>query len=410
MAERIFVRQLEENLWQWRAMVGDGVWEESYYSGDTDQLKDAVQEQNAPVCLLLPGEQAVVRTMPVENVDKKHLAKLLPYEMEDQLIDSVDDLHFSYGTVEGEHVNLVYLDSERLSAALEELVSGNFDIQQIYPDYLLLAQQESAGTILLDGEKVIAKFGAGKGFAIEVNIASMVLERLEEELAFEEVSLNLIADNEESLKILHSCLPDAWIADESITINLQEGGYWDIVDAGLFGSSINIRSGNFARQLPFGKWWQAWKTSAYVAGAAFAFAFVVSLGDYFVKKSEGKEIRSQIQQVYLQAVPNGRKGDEENRLKSLLNGKGAKTSEPTNLMLLLGGLASSMDQQKDIKLSNFRYNGDQRELQVNMEVKGLGELAKFRELLASNGLESDSPRTTRRGEFYQANMKILEKR
>lgn len=408
MAERIFVRKLQENQWQWRALVDDSAWEENYFNGDIEQLREAVQEESAPVCLLLPGEQAVVRSAPVENVDKKHLAKLLPYELEDQLIDSVDDLHFSFAAVEDDHVNLIYLGADSLTESLEELVSGSLDIQQIFPDYLLLQQQECAGVLLLEGEKVIAKFGMSNGFAIEVNIAPIVLERLEEQLAFEEVSLNLVADDQDSLNILRSCLPDAWLNNENITINEREGSYWDVVDTSILSSSINMRSGNFARQLPFAKWWEAWKTSAYVAAASFVVAFVVTFGDYMVQKNEGKKIRSQIQQVYLQAVPNGRKGDEENRLKSLLKGKGSKSSEPTNLMQLLSGLSSSMNQQKDIKLSNFRYNGDQRELQVNIEVKGLGELGKFRELLTSNGLTSGSPRTTRRGDFYQANMKILE--
>jgi len=411
VTERIFVRQLDENQWQWRILGGDNRWLDDPHSGDAELLAETLAVPNLPACLIVPGHQVVARKMPVEGVEKKHLDKLLPYEMEEQLIDAVEDLHFCIGDVgDDDEAELIYLTTDYLNNVLSAVNALGADIQHIYPDYLLLEKDALAGTLLLDGELVIGRFGASKGFSIEINVAPYVIEE-HVRGALSPSPLRLVASNVEEVETLKSCLPEVNEDESTLELDEQLGHYWDNIDPGLVFSPMNMRRGAFSRQLPFGRWWGLWKKSCYVVAAAFVVALVVNFGEYMVAKSEGKAIRKQMEQVYLQAVPNGRKGDEERRLKTMLKGSGgAKLSEPTNLVLLLGGLAESMAQQKDIKLSNFRYNGEQLELQVNIEVKGLGELGQFREKLTANGLETGSPRTSKQGNIYQANMKITEKR
>ncbi len=411
MTERLYVRQITENHWQWRMQFADGSWDDALHAGTLELMAESIPHSGTMVCMLLPGSKAIVRTVPVDGAEKKHLAKLVPYDMEEELIDPVEELHFCFGDVEDDQVNLVYLNREEVEASLEEIELVSSEVQHVFPEYLLLNLAGAAATLVLDGETVIAKFAGGSGFAIEINVAPMVLESLSADLELGEASIHLIADSAEGLSLLKTCLPEAWLQSENIDIAEQEGCFWDCLDDALIVNPLNIRSGDFARKLPIDRWWLTWKMPVYIAAAAFALSVVVNFSAYLSAKSEGKKIRSQIQQVYLQAVPKGRKGDEENRLKSLLRGKGGESSsnEPTNLVVMLGGLSNAMSQRKDIQMSNFRYNGEQKELQLNIEVKGLGELGSFRELLANNGLKSGSPRTSRQGDVYQANIKLTEK-
>jgi len=411
VTDRLYVRQVSDSHWQWRLRYASGEWDEDIYAGTIELLAESLPHANLPVCVLVPGCEAVVRQMSVDTIEKKHLVKLLPFEMEEQLIDPVEDMHFCFGDIENDTVNVIYLNSEQMEKTLEAFAPTACEVQQVFPDYLLLRQEQYVSIIVLDGEQVIARFRDSKGFAIEINVAPLVLQSLQNALVLDDESgaaLLLVASSENDVAVLHSCLPDAWLNNENLEIHQRVATYWDCIDPELVATSLNMRCGAFARQLPISRWWQMWKTPGYWLAASFILALMVNMGGYVVAKAEGKEIRKQIERVYLQAVPKGRRGDEENRLKSLLKKGGDKKAKPGNLMVLLSGLAKTMAAQEDIQLSTFRYNGEQHELQINIEVKGLGELGQFRELLATNGLLSGSPRTTHQGDVYRADMKISE--
>ncbi len=411
MTERLYVRQITENHWQWRMQFANGSWDDALNAGTLELLAESLPNIGTPICVLIPGSSAVVRNVPVEGTEKRHLAKLIPYEMEEELIDPVEDLHFCYGHIENDHVNLVYLKQEDIRASLEQIELVSSEVQHLFPEYFVLNVSGVAATFVLEDELVMARFANGTGFAVEINLAPMVLESLSQSLELEACALNIVADSEEGRSMLKSCLPETWLADENIEILEQEGSFWDCIDDEVVNNPLNLRSGFFGRQLPLDRWWRMWQIPAYVAAAAFVLSLVVNFSGYLSAKGEAKEIREQIRAVYQQAVPKGRKGDEEKRLMKILGKKdgAAKKGEQTNLLVMLSGLSKSLASQKNIHVSNFRYNGEQRELQVNIEVKGLGELGEFRELLTRNGLESGSPRTSRQGEIYQANIKLKEK-
>ena len=143
-----------------------------------------------------------------------------------------------------------------------------------------------------------------------------------------------------------------------------------------------------------------------------AIGFVFSIGTKFAQisaaKAESKQLRESIQAVYLKVVPNGRVGDEERRLETLLSSGNKKNAEPTNLMTTLSSMSKAIKSMDSVSLSSFRYSGDQRELQVNLEVTTLAELNKFKEQLKTVGLDGGSPRSTAKGDIYQARMKIKE--
>ncbi|MFT5082172.1 MAG: general secretion pathway protein L [Lentisphaeria bacterium] len=448
MTERMFVRRIHTDHWQWRLLDDDNRWQSEHcITGDLQELVAALPSPNTPLCLIVPGHQVVVERLSIGNKEKGHLAKLLPYEMEDDIVDPIDDMHFCFRTLADGKVGVAYARSATLKIVLDELLEHNCDVQQIFPDYTLLYRDENQITLLLDGNSLLAQFGSTQGFTIEEDIAAVILAKSLKDRVLP-AEIKIISADAPGIASIKAMLPESCyqgtvasaledgsgfdidsdlgstseelsepadivqeppLPDMPCLIKEEFGNFWDSIDPQKTLTALNLRSGILSRQLPFGRWWLNWKFPAYIAASAFCLAFVVMFIAYLSAKEEGQQLRQQIEHVYLSAAPNGRKGDEERRLESLLKGSDGKVSRSTNLVELLGGLSLSLAEQSDIKLSNFRYNGDQRELQVNIEVKGLGELGQFRDLLSKKGLDSGSPRTSLQGEIYQANMKITEK-
>ena len=115
MSERILVRKIEQNLWQWREASGQGEWlRDAFYTGDINLLKEAVEGKQ--VWLVVPGQEVVSQRVDVEIKDRKQLLKVLPYEIEETIIDPVEDLHFAYGPLEQDTITVAYADIEGLQA------------------------------------------------------------------------------------------------------------------------------------------------------------------------------------------------------------------------------------------------------------------------------------------------------
>ena len=91
MTERVFARQIQGDLWQWRLLTNHGEWaSDAWDTGDDDALKETMPT-SAPVLVMLNGQAIISSNAEMEEKDKRHIAKLLPLSVEQgQLI--IDDL------------------------------------------------------------------------------------------------------------------------------------------------------------------------------------------------------------------------------------------------------------------------------------------------------------------------------
>ena len=409
MTERVYVRPVENGLWQWRVFGGQEQNDsEEYTTGDHDALYSSLPSPATPVHLIVPGANVISCKVPLENVDKKHIAKMLPFELEDKVIDSVEDIHLSFGEAANDEIPVYYMKSGVLSGLLEPLTEAGCEVTECVPDFALIEQDPAAISIVYDGKDVFVSVGDSQSFTTDAALAPLLFQRLE--FDFDTIhKLVLSAETHDQLDELHGWIPDSWEDDDGLELVINENGFWDSIQTQGPLSKLNLRRGDFARRLPFERWFTIWKIPAIFVLVAFILSVVVLGGEYLTAKAEAKNIRKTIQDVYLQAVPNGKKGDEEGRLRALLKSSNVKTSEPTNLMYLLSTMAEVMNTMDSVKLTSFRYSGDQKELQASIEVNNLAELNQFKERMEAAGLSVGSPRSSAQGDIYQARLKVTEK-
>ena len=79
--------------WAWIDELGN--WPTTAEIGSEDDLLMSLSNQPQSALLLVPGSKVVTKSMPFHKKEARHFAKLLPYQIEDDVIGSVDDLHFA---------------------------------------------------------------------------------------------------------------------------------------------------------------------------------------------------------------------------------------------------------------------------------------------------------------------------
>ncbi|WP_188152335.1 type II secretion system protein GspL [Teredinibacter waterburyi] len=411
MAEKLFARNTADGLWQWRRVASDGHWSgDTFKTGDADALAQEVGGDDLPVALVVPGQWVVSTHVEIDIKDKRHFAKLLPYEMEEELIDSVEDLHMAFGPITGDSVDVLYLKSDVMNSVVADLIAANCDFRTALPDYLNLIVEDKGLTFIYEDGVVIARLGKMRGFAIEASMAPMILADLGETQKVDG-PINLVAENDYDLDKLTLWLPEQWRseAEDSPELVRNIGGLWDWIDTGSDRQPINLRSGSYSRQLPLTRWLQEWKTPLVALAAAYVIALAVTFFQYQVAKSQQKTILSQMNAVYQQAVPNGRGGDPERKLETLVKTlKGGPSGGTTNFVALLNSVAKAVKQAGNITMSSIRYTGDQRELMLNIEGSSFAELETLRGAVTAEGFAAELLRVEAKGDRHSARMKVTE--
>lgn len=403
MIEKIFARQMENGLWQWRLREKHGWQNQSYYTGDAEALLTSLEGQrDLPVCLLLRGASCVARMEMAETKNRRTLAKLLPYELEEDIIDPIDELHFAFGEVMESKVPLVYTRLDNVANAIQKIEAVGCDVAQVLPDYLLLERGADEMIVVWDEDQVLAHYGRDQGFAIQTNIGQLYLKQLK--LDVDRINrVILVAETSGQCDELMSWLPSDLYEGPEIVV--REGGFWDCIDCDLRESPLDLRSGPFSRQLPLVKWWQSWQTPIYYAAAAVGMAIVVNLALLFEARGEYNAILETRKDIFLQAIPNGRWQTPERELKARL-GDNTASDSGTNFMYLLEGVARAVDQKDNVTMGSLRYNGDQHELIISFEVNNFADVESVRAEIEKLGYKAETLRAAAEGETFQARMKI----
>ena len=407
MKEKIIARQLGGGLWQWRQVGVEGGWASEYYStGDTEALADSRTSSTLPVCLGLSGQNVSVRDVEMEVKDKRHLAKLLPFELEEFLIDSVDDLHFVNTPLVDNLTTVLYIKNDDMANALAPFNELKCEVPLCLPEYLFLRRENGGATVVFEDDLVIAHYADGKGFTVEASLAPFVMSDVAHQIEAGQV-VNLVADSREKLDLLVAWCPDHW-REQDLDVKMSEGGFWDWADPDIEASVFNFRRGKFAKQLPYMRWINHWKIPAAAVAAAFVLSLGVSYAEYFSAKSENKRIITQIDEVYKKAVPGGRARDPERDLESKVRSLGKK-NKASNFIFLFDSVASSIKGSSGITLESIRYNADQGELQLSLSGNDISSLEAMRGKVTAKGLEAEFVRIDKRSDSHNASMKVTEK-
>lgn len=416
MTDQIFAREISSGLWQWAGCDEHGVWREnSFNSGDSEALASQMASDYSsatPVSIVLRGQHIVATSVSIDTAQRKHAAKLIPYELEDELSSSVDDLHFAFTHQAHDDTAVLYADQSQCESAINDLAGQGCDVSTALPDYLMLVRDENQLVLLLEGGILTARISEHWGFSVEQELAHLILDRLAKHSALSDsppAQIKCVAGSDGETEQLMAMLPSEW---QSIEHTQVLGGFWDCFDTSVAAKSLNLRRGALSRQLPFAKWWVFWKLPLIVLALAFVCALTVNFVAYLGAKSKETQVRENINAVYLDAIPNGRLGDVERILESKLSGVGKPSSEPSNFGYLLSNVIEALPNEVDaagsITVTSFTYNGDQRALQLTIEFQALSALADLRTTLSELGIQSDSPRTSSLGDGYQARLKIQE--
>ncbi|MDH5436888.1 MAG: type II secretion system protein GspL, partial [Gammaproteobacteria bacterium] len=138
--------------------------------------------RNHQVVLVVPGNSTTLRTTALPVTNKKQLLKAIPYALEEQLIEDVDNLHFAVGKQGVDKSTPVAVTRQQnMKNWLSILKKHNITPEIIIPDTLLLPLKRKEWSAVIHNDSMNVRTGQHNGFSCDNNNAAFMLKTAIEE-------------------------------------------------------------------------------------------------------------------------------------------------------------------------------------------------------------------------------------
>ena len=131
------------------------------------------------VSVFVPGTSISVFSIDVPNVPKRKWSKLIPFMVEEKVLQPVEQLHFSWSVNQELNRLMVFVVAKaEIDGWLAIANASNARVVRFVPDWLALPLYEQAISFSPDGEVLKVRTGPNAGFCAHKDTASSVLDAM----------------------------------------------------------------------------------------------------------------------------------------------------------------------------------------------------------------------------------------
>ncbi len=393
----------ESNFVKWIKLDAEGVPITRGAEARLSQVSSVTQNTN--VIILLPLEQMLLTSVNTRARKQKHLQKAVPFALEEELADDVENLHFALGTRYGENdFPVAVIDKQILDSVIDEL-----DEVGIYPDLITadvfgLPYREGTWTLLIENERALVRTDTYQGFTIDLhNLQQMLASSLRQaEVTPSELNVYCCDDQQVGVKKLN------------LPVNTNE---LDDCPPGLFADGldedacINLLQTSYKKKDKKHRQFGAWKIAAMLFGAWLALSFVSVFLDYARLSKEEKKLDAQIVQITRQTFPDmqnitadSARTKMEARLRNFIDT--ANSQSQAGFMELLAMSGESMKQAGKVNINSLNFR--EGKLNLNVRSSDVQILDSIKQSLKSKNYTADIQSANTQGDSVEAKLVVVK--
>ena len=362
MTEYVVIRlTADTSSVQWVMADSNGTRLSGVSSGNLEQAAAASAERS--VIVLVPSVDLLSTSVhiPARSVAKMKAA--LPFALEENLAEDVEDLHFSVGQrQDGNRVPVVVVSDAKMADWMQRLQDVGIEPAIVVPDSHGLAKIPGTMSVLVENDAVMFNDGAETDFVMQGVKPSEILVfagQLDEKESEDEENLG---------HLLAFCTPEMdaqlshdWIALRhelhSVDVNvLPDGVLPKLAVTVAAGHGVNLLQGKYGKKTEYSTLFRPWKTAAMLLiGLAIVAMSLKGVGYYQLLQDESA-LRAQFNAEYHSIRPDDTREivDPVAIVNSLRRSMGSSTS-PQVFLPSLRELGAAMAANSSAKIEAISY-------------------------------------------------------
>ncbi|HEX5788042.1 MAG TPA: type II secretion system protein GspL [Woeseiaceae bacterium] len=345
---------------EWVAVGDDGTLRGAPAAGTLAEA--AAAAGGLPVIVLVPGTEVLTAFTAIPAKGARLMAAL-PYALEDQLADDVDNLHFAPGKREDDgRLPVAIVARSRMQEWLAALAAAGVAPARVVPENHGLARIPNTLSLLATADRVMFNDGGDLEFVIpglspaEALATTGVLDASADDpaaprhlLAYCDAAV--AGDYERDWAILRQEL-------DGVDVNLLgEGPLPRLAVTVASGTGINLLQGQYGDRTRFAATFRPWRHAAMLVAALFVAGLVVKGVDYYRLNNERDALQAQFTSEYRRLRPNDEReiADPAATIDSLRRSRGAAAAGPQVFLPLLQSLAQAVAASEAVVVEAVSY-------------------------------------------------------
>lgn len=360
----------------------------------------AVIARTAKVVALAPATQILLAEPELPPGSGVKLARAVPFALEEQLTEDIDDLSFAIGRRQPSGRTPVAVVSRQVVRTWLETLSGaGIEPAAIYADISLIPENPGQTILWLEKSRLAVRRPGSLPIAVELTpvaealvvagvipdplapppeeggeprtLESAVLYVTREDWVAVQDEFVAVADQFASFKVqLLTEGPMPWLAR-----------HLEAADA------VNLLQGEFVRTTDYGARWHRWRTAAMLAGGLAVAHVAAAALEIHQANHETKSLDGEIAQIFAATLPNETLQDARRQMQSRLDRIRHSGPGPQYFLRTLEALAGAVSTLPKTMIDSLSYRDQMLDMKVM--APNLAALSQLSQLVSKQGLQAD---------------------
>lgn len=360
------------------------------------QLRERIEiDEEVRVIILVSGERVLTTEIEVAAHHAKHIKKALPFMVEEQLAEDIDDVHLALPPNAGVGKNhIAVVSHQELIHWLELLYSVDLEPYMIAPEFLFLPNPEADLRILFDEDRALIQYSQYAGTVVERDNLDIYLQLYSQSIDnkqglqfslmasdVDERGKDALAEFSESLRENE---PDA-----EVTTQIYRESVFSVLAVMTIKSidqALNLLQGGYRVRTESQQAFMKWRPVAAIVAVFVVCELALFLGSGLWFQSKTDEVKADSISLYRDLFPSERRVvNPKLQFQSHLN-ESQSTGYSKQFLGLLEIVAGDWP-GKDMRLQNLRFDGYNGGLLLEVDAKTIDQLESYKSALDKNGLQ-----------------------
>ncbi|HJP39880.1 MAG TPA: type II secretion system protein GspL [Gammaproteobacteria bacterium] len=222
------------------------------------------------VIALVPGTDVLRTSLDIPIRNHARLMQAIPFAMEDQLADGIEELHFAVGRRDDQQrTPVAVVQHLKMKAWLEQIRSLELDLSGVYADTDALGDMPNTTILLVEARRAILRDADGQTAATEVGSIDTLLDVW--------LASHLHTDGDElppPINLFVYLTPECETMLQPVIDRIRsrvetleskivpDGGLPRMATHSIAAPGINLLQGAYASRSTFGVYWPLWRVAA----------------------------------------------------------------------------------------------------------------------------------------------------
>jgi len=373
------------------AKFRDGVQQETGTAVSFDEL--AGQAQLHQLIVWVPSEQLSFTTATVPSGQQRHIDKILPSILEDNLASDIDQLHFVTGSVLNDELSVIVVEQSQISDWLEPFNTVGLKPQAFLPDSLAIPLYGEQWSLFVDGSVSQLRTAPQMSHMFDTQNLSTLLGLIPID---KDAKLSVYASDEQRTS-LNLQMPVDWRGQ---TIEKLSA----LPDKSVM--AMNLLQGKFKPQSNVQKYWQQWKQVAVLAIVVLGLQLSTVGIETWQLNQQVKSTKAEIEKVFHKAFP-----DE----KRIVNARAQTMQRMAQLqsqqsgmgyLMLLQKISPALKSSNNISLSRINFEQRLGTMKLDIKAQDYAQLEQLKMTIDKLGLTTELSSVSGNKGAYTARLMI----